>query len=310
MSNLPMQLIVMVLLALIWGSSFILMKRGLESFSPLQVGSMRVFFTFLFLLPFGFKQIKKISKKNVVDLLIVGFLGNLFPALLFAQAQVYVSSSLAGMLNSIVPIFSLLAGLLFFSIKIKPSTAVGVAIGFVGAAGLIYFGAGKDSQTENAVYALLIVLATIFYALSLNQIKYKLSSLRGPAITVIAFMITGPVAAVFLAVSDFGPALASPGFNENLIYVILLALFSSTIAVPLFYALVDHANPIFASSVTYIIPIVAIGWGMADGETITVMQGVLMAVILAGIYLIGKKDKKTAEAVPVSVPVPEEVAQN
>ncbi len=284
------QVIVLILLAIIWGSSFILMKRGLESFSSVQVGAMRIFFSFLFLLPFAVKHLKEISKQNIKPLLIVGFFGNFFPALLYTEAQTHVSSSLAGMLNSMVPVFALIYGVIVYKMKTNTGTVIGVTLGFLGAAGLILLGDGSEIKTDNIIYGLLIVLATVFYAVSLNIIKFKLQDLSGKAITAIVFMFVGPVAGIYLIQTDFAPALVTPNFTENLIYIILLALFSSAVAVSLFYALIEYADPIFAASVTYMIPIIAIFWGLADGEIITWAQILLMTVILFGVYLIRKHE--------------------
>lgn len=294
LKNRYLQFFALLVLSVIWGSSFILMKRGLESFTGLQVGAMRVFFSFLVLIPFAVKHLKRINKRNFLPLLAVGFIGNFFPAFFYALAQTKVSSSLAGMLNSMVPIFALLVGLFFFRQIPRRLTLVGVFLGLPGAAGLILFQSGLKLSLENISFTFLIVAATLFYAISLNIIKHKLADFGGAAITAVVFMFVGPVAGIFLAFTDFSPALATPDFTENLIYVIMLAVLSSALAVSLFYALVQYADPIYAASVTYLIPIVAVIWGLADGEDINIRQAASAVLILSGIYLIRKGGTKKA----------------
>ena len=285
------QWVLLIFVSFIWGTSFILMKRGLETFSPIQLGTMRIFFAFLFLLPLFFSRIKKFKKTQIKSLVIIAVLGNLIPATLFAIAQTEVSSSMAGMLNTIFPIIALIIGSLFYGGKTERHRILGILVGLLGTIGIIF--SNDISISNNSIlYSGFIVIAIILYAISINEIKFKLADLDGVTITVFAFMITGPIAGTYLLFSDFSSAMASPDFKENLIYVILLALGSSAIAVTLFYLLIDYVDVIFASLITYIIPIFAIIWGVFDGETISTMQILFMLVVFIGIYLVNKKKKK------------------
>ena len=287
------QWFILILLSLIWGSSFILMKRGLESYSGMQVGTMRIFFTFIFLLPFAFKRFKKIKRSHIKSLLIVGFIGNFFPALLFATAQTEISSSLAGMLNSSFPLFALLVGSLMYKTKTDKSKLLGIFIGLIGAVGLVV-GKEGSSYNGNIWFAALVLIANMFYAISLNEIKYKLADLDGITVTIFAFVFTGPVAGTYLLFSDYSEALTSPGYIENLGYIALLALLSSAVAVTLFYTLLNFTDAVFAASVTYIIPIFAMLWGLFDSEIITIVQVLFMLVILFGVYLVNKNGKNNS----------------
>ncbi len=281
----------LIFVSFVWGLSFILMKRGLESYNEMQVGSLRIFFASIFLLPLLFKRLKKFKRKDLKYILIIGFIGNLFPAILFAKAQTEVNSSLAGMLNTSFPIVALIIGSLFFGLKAKRHRIAGIILGLIGSVGIVIAGA-SDLLDSNNLYALFVLLAVILYAISINIIKYKLPDLDGISITVFSFVIIGPVAGLSLFFTDFGPALTTPDYLENLFYIALLALGGSAVAVSLFYLLMDYVDVIFASITTYIIPIFAILWGLLDGETISLIQILFLGVIFLGVFLVNNNNKK------------------
>ncbi len=267
------------------------MKRGLESFNEFQLGTLRIFFASIFLLPLLFRRLKKFKKKYIKGILIIGFIGNLFPALLFAIAQTQINSSLAGMLNTGFPIFTLIIGSLFFGLKAEKNKILGVVLGLIGSVGIVLF-SSSDFSEGNIYYAFFIILAMIFYAISINVIKYKMPDIDGVTITVFSFIIIGPVAGISLLFSDFSPALATPDFFENLIYVALLALGGSAISVTLFYLLMDYVDVIFASLTTYFISIFAVFWGLFDGENINFLQFLFLGLIFFGIFMVNKKNKR------------------
>jgi len=279
----------LILLALIWGTSFILMKKGLESFTNNQVASFRLFFTFLLFIPFLVRRIKLISKKNLWPLLIVGFIGNGLPAFLFTKAQTQIDSSMAGILNSLTPLFVLIIGVFFFRTHVKLVNILGLVLGFMGAVGLIYNGNPILSGTHANGYTLFVIAATLCYGISVNVIKFKLAEVDGLSIAAIAFMFIGPFGGINLIFSDLKSSFASPNALENLGYIFILSLFSSMIAVALFNILIKYTTAIFASSVTYIIPIFAVLWGLFDGEKIGFDKVLWIFVILIGVYLVNKQ---------------------
>ena len=291
LNNRPSQWIMLIFVSFIWGASFILMKKGLESFSPMQVGTLRIFFASLFLIPFLFKRLKKFKKKDLKSLLIIGFIGNLFPALLFAKAQTQVSSSLAAMLNTLFPIIALIIGSIFYGLKTERNKIFGTLIGLIGALGLV-LGDSLDFSGENNLYSLYIILAILFYAVSLNEIKYKLPDLDGITITIISFSIIGPFAGISLFFTDFTPVFSNPDALQSLFYIALLAIGGSAVAVTLFYHLTDFVGVVFASLITYIIPVFAIFWGLFDGEKVTLLQFVFMGIIFFGVWLVNSNNKK------------------
>lgn len=285
------QLSILLLLAFIWGSSFILMKIGLKSFSPEQAGALRILLASLVLLPLSVKNLKNLKKKDLPSLLIAGFIGSFFPAFLFMVAETQINSSLAGMLNSLTPVFTLLVGLLLHKTGFRWMQVAGLSLGLLGAAGLIMSGDDFSLGTVNG-YAFYIVIATLFYGISINQIKARLSHLTGIQITSLSFLFIGPVALVYLLTTDFAPVLASPDWPMHLLALATLGMLGTALAMLLMNSLIRYASAVAASSVTYIIPIFAILWGVFDGEKVTGLHLVCMAVILGGVYLISRKGTK------------------
>jgi drug/metabolite transporter (DMT)-like permease len=277
-------------LAVIWGTSFILIKRGLEYFSSTEVGALRISIAFLVLSPIAFARIRKISRREWKLFLLVGLIGSGFPAFLFAKAQTGIDSSLAGILNSLTPLFTMLVGLSFFSMKPKWFNIVGVLIGLTGAIGLISISGGKGFEF-NFQYAVYIIIATICYAINVNIVKYKLKDTDALTITAFSFFTIGlPVLIYLLVFTGFLTQITSePGALKGLGYITILAVVGTGIALIAFNKLVKIASPIFAASVTYLIPIVAVIWGAIDAEKMETISFLWMGVILLGIFLVNKK---------------------
>lgn len=287
LENKAWQWAILLFLSLIWGTSFILMKRGLESYSNTQVAAFRIFFSFVFMLPITIKNIKVISRDNIRSLIIVGMIGFAIPAFLFTKAQTRIDSSLAGMLNSLTPLFTLVVGILFYRNHTRWVNIAGLIMGLIGAIGLMWNGDMNIFKGINA-FALFIVVATICYGINVNEIKFKLVNLSSLEITSLAFLFTGPIAGIYLLFTDFTPVSETPDYLMNLAYIAILALFSSVIAVLIFNHLIKYTTTLFATSVTYIIPLFAIMWGTIDGESIRLMQLIWITVILLGVYLVNK----------------------
>src|SRR5450759_3228043 len=252
--------IVLAVLSLIWGTSYILMKKGLESFSALQVGSLRILITFLCLLPIAIKNLPKLNRKNILSVLIIGFFGNAIPAFLFPMAQTRISSSLTGMLNSLSPVFTLIIGILLYKRQAIKTQIAGVFLGLLGAAGLLYTG----SFTFN-FYGLFVILATILSGFSSNEVS-KVQGLTGLQITALSFFVISPIAICYLLFSDLSSVTETTNWVRNLSCIGILAVLGTATAMVLFNILVRDTSPIFASSVTYFIPIVSSMWGFADHE--------------------------------------------
>lgn len=276
--------LVLGVLSLIWGTSYILMKKGLESFSVFQIASLRVFITFICLLPVAIRNIHKISKENILSIAVIGVIGNGIPAFLFPMAQTKIDSSLAGMLNSLSPVFTLLIGVVVYKQKGIRTQIAGVLLGLLGAVGLLY----NKSFTFN-YYGLFVVLATFLYGFSANEVS-RIKGINGLQITSLAFFLIGPVAAIHLLCTDFSTAVETENWLRNLGFIAILAIMGSATALAIFYMLIRDTSPVFASIVTYFIPVVATLWGINDNEQLTSTMLVSVIFILAGVYIISKPD--------------------
>jgi drug/metabolite transporter (DMT)-like permease len=276
--------IALVILSLIWGTSYILMKKGLESFSPYQVGALRIVITFVCLLPVALKHFRFLNKSNILSIIIIGLFGSVIPAFLFPLAETRITSSLAGMLNSLSPVFTLLFGITIYKRKAIKSQIAGVFLGLLGAIGLLYTG----SFTFN-VFGLLVVLATLLSGISSNEVS-KVKELNGIKITSLSFFVTSPVAIIYLCFSDFSGPMQSENWVRNLCFIGILAALGSATALVIYYLLIRDTSPIFASSVTYFIPIVATFWGLADNEHLSSSMLISVILIFAGVYIINRPD--------------------
>lgn len=283
-----------VVLALIWGSSFIIMKRGLLSFSAVQVGAIRIVFAAAFTTIIGFKTFKNLKKRDLPWLAVVGWMGNGIPYLLFPLAVSHVDSSIVGIINSLVPLFTLIIGFVWFQFKPGFLQILGISFGFLGAFFLIKPTESFSLQGQ-AGYALLAILATICYAISINTIKSKLSHLSALAITNLSLLTVGLPMFLFLLTTDFGYRMqAEPLVWQSLGYLAVLGIVGSSLAVIMFSQLIKISSAVFSSSVTYAIPIVAILWGWIDGETIGAKHFAGVSAILLGIYLVNAKKAKNS----------------
>ncbi|KRO70178.1 MAG: hypothetical protein ABR81_05405 [Cryomorphaceae bacterium BACL11 MAG-121128-bin16] len=279
-------------LALIWGSSFILMKRGLEVFNFMEVAALRIVIAFVSLIPFLPQAFKLVKPKHYFPIVISAFLGNGIPAFLFTKAQTELDSSLVGTLNGIVPLFTLILGVYFFSAKPSKANILGIFMGLLGIV-FLAFSTLRDAFAFNG-YIFLVVLATIFYATSINVIKKYLQDLNPASIAALAFLIIGPIAAVYLFNTSFLYQLQThPDGYKALGYIALLSVLGTSMAAIIFNRLLNRSSAIFTSSITYLIPIVAIFWGVLDGEIITSYHVLGSVIILSGVYLVNKKSPTT-----------------
>jgi drug/metabolite transporter (DMT)-like permease len=252
-----------------------------------------MFFSFLFLLPLTIRFIFKIPLKHYAMLTLVGLLGNGIPAILFATAQTKLNSSTAGVLNTLTPIFTLIVAILFFKQRFSVQKITGVVLGLLGAIVLIMF-RSNGSIDPNFGYGFFILIATVCYAWSVNLIKNYLHTLPALGISAMALLFIGPAYGYYLfAHTDFWMRVQlEPGSLDALFYIVLLALFGTALSLILFNKLVQITNPVYASSVTYLIPIVALFWGIVDGEQLTIIHFIGMGMILLGVYLANRKIKE------------------
>lgn len=277
---------ILAFLSLIWGTSYVLIKWGLLYFPPVQVASIRLGVSALAFLPVLVREYRKVTTQQLPLLLVVGLMGTGLPAFLFPAAQEYVNSSLAGILNSLTPLFTLLLGIMFFNKSFTWGKTLGILIGLVGAVCLFAFGE-QSGLGSNWAYGLLIVLACLCYATSTNVVGFRLQGLNGLTISAVSFSLVGiPVLFYLLLGTDFITTLQSqPEAWKGVGYIAVLALFSTVLAGVIFFQLVQWTSPVFGSTVSYLVPAVAMGWGALDGEIISLIHFIGMGLILAGVYL-------------------------
>ena len=280
------------LLAFTWGSSFILIKKGLLDLSPLQLGSLRTVLSSLFIFSIGFKSLKTIETHQWKWIVITGLIGTFFPSFLFAYAETEVDSGVVSVLNSLVPLNTVLIGLAVFKIATSRTQVFGVILGFVGASMLI-FNNMELHPDQNYLYAGLVVLATVMYASSVNIIKRYLQEVKPLAIATGNFVAIIVPAIFVLSFSNF---FTTETFLSNTIYlsigcVVILSLFGTVMAKIVFNSLIQISSPVFASSVAYLMPLVALLWGLLDGEVFGINQGLASLLILLGVYLVNRKVK-------------------
>ena len=283
----------LLLLSLIWGSSFILIKRGLEVFSAGEVGAYRIVAAATFLLPLSIPRLKNLDKSQIKNLIIVGMVGSFIPAFLFAKAQTQLSSSLTGVLNALTPLSVVVIGALFFKSTITKRNGIGLAIAFIGVFILVTVkeGAGFGAFADINSHAFYVILACICYGFNLNIIKYRFQKLQPIEITAISLIMVLPMALIYLmAGTDFSYKVVNvAGALPALGFVTLLGVMGTAIALIIFNVMVKTATPVFAASVTYIIPIVAIFWGVLDGEVLLMGHYIGIVAVIIGVWVGNRK---------------------
>lgn len=288
MENNRLKFIFLAILAIVWGSSFILIKRGLIYLTPFQLGSLRILFATGFLLIIGFRSIRHIQLRHWKYLALTACFGTFAPAFLFAYAQTEISSSVSAILNSLTPLNTLIFGILLFKIDFQRQQIFGIFIGLIGSLLLILNGA-VNNPDQNYYYAFLLIVASMCYALNVNFIKTYLSDLNPLSITTGNFLIMLFPALGILYFSGFFEIEATEQVKEAIGYVAILGIVGTALANILFFRLIKMSSPVFASSVTYLIPVVAFLWGLLDNESLTFIQLIGALIVLTGVYLSARK---------------------
>ena len=281
--------VTLVILSLIWGSSYILIKKGLTGLTPIQLGSLRVIVTTIIIAPIGYQKIKHIPKQKMKWVALSAFVGSFFPAYLFAFAETEISSSITAVMVSLTPLFTLLISVFVFGEELLKKQVFGVLIGFTGI--IVLINNELFASSFNILYIMFIVLAAFCYAINANVLKYKLSNIPALGIVFMSFLFMFIPAFIILCFSDFpfSDFTSDPLIIESIIYIVILALFGTAIAKVLYIKLLAISTPVFSVSTTYLMPVVAIFWGLLDGEEFKLTQFTGTAIILLGVYLVTKK---------------------
>ena len=279
----------LIILSIIWGSSYILIKKGLTGLTPIQLGSLRVIVTTILIAPIGYQKIKKIPKEKLKWVMISAFVGSFLPAYLFAFAETQISSSVTAVIVSLTPLFTLLISVIIFGEELLRKQVLGVIVGFLGIIVLI-----NNELLESSfslLYVMFVIIAAFCYAVNANLLKYKLPNIPALGIVFMSFLYMFIPAFIILFFSDFpfSDFISNPLIIESIIYIIILALFGTAIAKVLYIKLLAISTPVFSVSTTYLMPIVAIFWGLLDGEIFQPIQFIGTLIILMGVYLVTKK---------------------
>ncbi|NJY61203.1 EamA family transporter [Salinimicrobium sp. CDJ15-81-2] len=284
--------IYLCILAVVWGSSFILIKKGLVGLTALQVGSLRTVFAALFLLVIGFRSLKHITGKQWKWIAFSGFFGTFFPAYLFSFAETEIDSAIVSILNSTTPLLSMLVGIALFEAAFVRKKFIGVMVGLAGTTALIWSGASVNPD-QNYWYSLLVILASLFYGFNANVIKKYLQSLPALAITTGNFMVIAIPALIVLATTGFfsSEVLSAPDVPLSLFYIGILGVIGTGAALIVFNKLIQISDPVFSTSVTYLVPIVALSWGILDGEKFTFIQLLSGLIIIVGVLIVNSRKK-------------------
>lgn len=279
----------LILLGSVWGSSFILMQFGLKGVNSFQLGALRILFAGTFLLVIGFNHLSKIPSYKWKYIALTSLFGTFLPAFMFATALKHIDGSVSSILNSLTPVNTLLMGFLIFGITVQRRQIFGVVLGFIGCLLLIVF-ANNDNASCNYMYAALIALASLFYGLNVNFIKQYLSDLKPLTISVGNFAIMLVPALVILYSTDFFEIVHKRETQSALTYIAILGIIGTGLSNVLFFKLIQISSPVFASSTTYIIPVVAVVLGFIFmGETLNIFQAVGAVIVLFGVYLSSRK---------------------
>ncbi len=278
----------LTVLALIWGSSFILIKKGLVGLSPMQLGSLRIIFSAIFLIIIGFRSITEIKQHQWKYIALTSLFGTFIPAFLFAIAQTQISSSVSSILNSLTPLNTLIIGGLAFGLSFKRTQVFGVIIGLIGTLLLIVNGA-MNHPNQNYWYTVLVLVASICYATNVNLLKKHLSDVKPLSISTGNFLVMLVPALIVLFSTNFLSVVENAEVQNSMIYIIILGVVGTGIANIIFFKLIQMSSPVFATSVTYLIPVVAFFWGLLDNEMLTPIQFIGAFIILIGVYLSSKK---------------------
>lgn len=284
----------LIFLSLIWGSSFILIKKSLLAYSPGEVGALRITTAALFLIPIALQNLGKVPGNQRWFLLCVGFVGSFLPAFFFAIAQTQLASGVTGVLNALTPLFVVIMGALFFQQTFTRRNTIGLIISLVGTVVLVLAGSSGSLGDIN-FYAFFVVLATICYGLNLNIIKTYLSNIKPVAITAISLLFVFPIALGYLlGFTEFTYKIQhTEGAWLALLFVSILGVIGTAAALVIFNRLVQLTTPMFASFVTYLIPIIAVIWGVIDGEALYTEHYLGMLAIIAGVYIANHKKRVT-----------------
>ena len=280
--------IYLIILSVVWGSSFILIKKALIGLTAFQVGSFRIIFAAIFLILVGFKSISRLTRRQWKWIIVSGFLGSFFPVYLFSFAETEIDSAVASILNATTPLLTLVLGAILFRAVFTQNKILGVIVGLTGTIGLIFSGASLNPD-QNYWYSFLVVIAAGCYALNVNILKTRMSDISPLGIAAGNFSALLLPAILILYFTDFFELTHySSKIEWSVFYVAILGVIGTGVAMIIFNKLVQISDPVFTTSVTYTIPLVALGWGILDGEVFSLWELISAFIILIGVFIVNR----------------------
>ncbi len=286
----------LIFIALIWGSSFILIKKILPVFDPYQIGAFRGGLSGLLLSFIGWPALKRMSRKDIFWIALSGLFGNFLVVFIFPIAQQGVSSSLAGIINALDPIFTLILGAMLFGIRNKAIQYAGAVIGFIGAIVLVY-SSNSGTGESHLYYTILLVIGSALYAVAALIIEKKLPHIKSTDISTGIYTIWMVPSLLILGFSGFFTYI-DYSHNETVValgYLVFLTVISTTLVMFLFFKLVQDTSAVFVSTISLLLPVVAVIWGILDKEKFTVWYAIGGLLILLSVYLIREKNNKSLD---------------
>jgi drug/metabolite transporter (DMT)-like permease len=272
----------LLLLAAIWGSSFLLIKLGLEGFTPIQVVEGRIVVAALVLLALLLTRGVRLPAGVWPSLVLMAVVANIIPFLLITWGEEHISSSLAAILNSTTPLFTaLLANVFLHTEKLTPLRAIGILVGFAGVGVIV--GGGEQGSLGGQ---LAVILASASYGVGFVYARRHLVGRAGTPLRLSAGQLS-VAAIIFLPVAAVDAGVTPPDFGAKAtLSVLALGAVGTGLAYLLYYRLIEDVGATSASFVTYLIPIfgAVLGWAILD-ERIgwNVVAGA--ALVLGGIAL-------------------------
>jgi drug/metabolite transporter (DMT)-like permease len=268
----PLYLLELVLLAGLWGGSFLFMRIGAPEFGPVALIELRTGIAALFLLPAVIATRKtNLLQANVGRLFLVGMVGTALPFCLLSYATLYVTAGYASILNATAPIFTALIAWLWVDDRLSVSAMFGLLIGFLGVFVLVFDKQGNVSSI-NLWPVLAGLAATFCYGIGANFTKQKLSHIH-PLALACGSQLGASIGLLPLAIWLWPQQ--SPG-PEAWTAVSILAIACTGIAFILYFRLITNVGVNKAISVTYLIPLFGVLWGML------ILDEVLSVHMIAG----------------------------
>ena len=271
------------------------MEESATVIDPNRLAALRIFSAALFFLPFALRHVRSIPTEKLGLVALNGTIGNLLPAFLFAFAlnDPAITGPMGGILNALTPLSVVTIAILFYKDRIAVNKLMGIGIGLAGLILLTLLPVIRQ-QTELTVAKLLPTLAiltsTVLYGINVNLVAHRLQGIKALHLASVSIALMIIPTSFLLWYFDFAAlAFENPDVQVAIWKGAGLGIAGSALATIIFYRLLQMAGGLFASLVTYGIPVVAVVIGWIDNIYIDPLQILCLGIILSGVYLVNKK---------------------